>query len=174
MIRHLSASLLALTLMSTTTFAQDGPLNRAGRALDNAGRNIRNRVETEVVRGQINAQERDMAFRVSRRLEWDKQLANSAIQLEIQPGGVVILRGSVINDAAKKRTVDLVENTIGVTKIVDELALVKDVKVIEAAPARVIIAPGVETRVVAPGVRVVVPPATEVVVPSETKVIVKP
>jgi hyperosmotically inducible periplasmic protein len=173
MTRTLSTSLLALTLMATTTYAQDGPLNRAGRALDNAGRNIRNRVETEVARGQVNAQERDVLFRISRRIEWDKQLVSSALQLESQPGGVVVLRGSVMNEAAKLRAVDLVENTIGVTKVVDELAVVKDVKVIEAGPARVLITP-VETRVVAPAVRVVVPAGPEVVAPAETKVLVKP
>ncbi len=173
MIRTLSASLLALTLMSTTTYAQDGPLNRAGRALDNAGRNIRSRVENEVARGQVNAQERELVYRVVRRIEWDKLLVNSALQMEAQPGGVIVLRGSVMSDAAKKRTVDLVENTIGVTKVVDELAVAKDVKVIEAAPARVIVAP-VETRVVAPGVQVIVPGPAPVVAPAETKVIVKP
>ncbi len=48
------------------------------------------------------------------------------------------------------------ENTIGVTGVVDELAVVKEVRVIDARPARVI---------------EVSPPVT---VPAETKVIVEP
>jgi hyperosmotically inducible protein len=157
MIRLFSAALLAVVLVPAATFAQDRPLQRAGRALDNAGRNIRNRVETEVVRGQINAQEREVLHRVSRRIEWDKPLVSSTIQLEAQPGGLIVVRGSVLDLNAKRRAIDLVENTIGVTTVVDELAVVKDVKVIEAAPA--------------PRVIEVTPPVT--VVP-ETRVIIKP
>ncbi len=154
MIRSLSAVLLAVVVISPATFAQDGPLRRTGRALDNAGKNIRSRVENEVAREQINAQERDMLSRVVRRIDWDKQLVGSTMQVEARPGGAIVLRGSVLNDSAKRRAVDLVENTVGVTSVVDELAVVKDVKVIEATPARVI---------------EVSPPVT-----SETKVIIKP
>ncbi len=67
----------------------------------------------------------------------------------------MLLRGSVLNDAAKRHAVDLVQNTIGVTSVVDELAVVKEVKVIKAKPAVEVIE--------------LTPPVT-----SETKVIVKP
>lgn len=165
MYRSLTAFLVAGTLFSTAVFAQDGPLRRAGQALDNAGKNIRSRVETEIARGQVSAQEREVLGHVSRRIEWDKQFVGSTIQLEVQPGGAVILRGSVRSDAVKRRAVDLVENTIGVTRIVDELAVVKDVKVINAAPAARVI------RVTPP---TAVPTETTIVAPAETKVIVKP
>ena len=46
-----------------------------------------------------------------------------------------ILRGSVASKAIKARAVDLVQNTIGVTSVVDELAVIKDAKVIQAKPA---------------------------------------
>ena len=161
MTRALSAAFLTIALVPAATFAQDRPLQRAGRALDNAGKNIRNRVETEVVRGQISAQERDVLNRVFRRIEWDKQLVSSTLQLEAQPGGTIVLRGSVIDVAAKRRAVDLAENTIGVTTVVDELAVMKDVKIIEARPAQRVIE-------VAPPV-VVTPPVV-----IETPVIVKP
>jgi hypothetical protein len=137
--RSLAAALVALSLVVTAAFAQDGPIRRAGQALDRAGKNIRSRVETEVARGQAAIAERELLGRVSRRIEWDKQLVGSTIQMEVQPGGAVILRGSVLNEKVKARAVDLVENTIGVTRVVDELAVVKEVKVIEARPgARVI------------------------------------
>jgi hypothetical protein len=153
--RSLAASLVASSLVVTAAFAQDGPIRRAGQALDRAGKNIRARVETEVARGQAAVAERELLGRVSRRIEWDKQLVGSTIQMEVQPGGAVILRGSVLNEKVKARAVDLVENTVGVTRVVDELAVVKEVKVIEARPA---------ARVIG-----VTPPAT-----VETEVIVKP
>src|SRR4051794_40144544 len=113
MTRTLPAALLAMALISPASMAQDGPLRRAGRALDNAGKNVRNRVETEVARGQVSAQERDLLNRVSRRLSWDKQLTGSALQVEVRPDGTAVLRGSVASGAARARAVDLVENTVG-------------------------------------------------------------
>jgi hyperosmotically inducible protein len=155
MLRSLAASFLTLALMVSTASAQDGILKRAGDALDNAGRNIRNAVDNEVARGQIDAQDREMLARVTRRIEWDKQLVGSTIRFEVQAGRAVVVRGSVLSPAIKLRAVDLVSNTIGVTTVVDELAVVKDVKVIKTKPAVQVI----ETTT----------PAT-----TETKVIVKP
>jgi hypothetical protein len=163
MIRALSAAALSLALVSNA-HAQDGPLNRVGRALDQTGKNIRATVETEVARGQISAQERDLLARVGKRIDWDKKMAGSTLRIEVQPGGVVILQGSVPSDAAKLRAVDLVESTTGVASVVDQLAVVKAVKVIQSTPAVI------ETRTAAPVVEVerpivVTPAAKEVVRP---------
>ncbi len=159
--RSLSLSFAVLALVAASASAQDGPIRRAGRALDNAGKNIRYRVESEVARDEAIAQERDVLGRVTRRIEWDKKLAGSALRVEVQTDGTVVLRGSVTSDAAKRRAVDLAENTVGVTAVVDGIAVARDVRVIESKPAARIIemAPPAETQVVAPG---------------ETKVIVKP
>jgi hypothetical protein len=160
----------ALLVASFATAAQaQGPLRRAGQALDNAGKNIRARVENEVARGQITAQERDLLARVESRLMWDKQMVGSALRLTVGAAGAVVLQGSVVDEAAKKRAVDLAQSTLGVTAVVDELAVVKDVKVIQAAPGQVIVAP---PRVMTP---TPVPPVEETVVtPPQAQVIVKP
>jgi hyperosmotically inducible periplasmic protein len=165
MYRSFSAFVVAGAVVSSAAFAQDGPLQRAGQALDNAGKNIRYRVESEIARGQLTAQEQEVLRRVIRRIEWDKQFIGSTLQIEAQPAGAVVLRGSVRSEAVKLRAVDLVENTVGVTSVVDELAVVKEVKVIKAGPA---------ARVIEVTPPVVVPAETKVVVPAETKVIVKP
>jgi hyperosmotically inducible protein len=166
--RMLSAAALAVVVASPAAWGQDGPLRRAGRALDNAGKNVRYRVESEVAREQINAVERDLINRVSLRLSWDKQLATSAIQLEVGADGTAYLRGSVPAEAVKRRAVDLVENTVGVTRVVDELAIVKDVKVISApATTGAVVVP--PTPAPAPGVIISTPAPA-----GETKVIVKP
>ena len=165
MARILSAALLALVLIAPASHAAQGPIQRAGQALDNAGKNIRRGVENGVARGQITAQERELLARVTDRIKWDKQLVSSTLQLVVQADGTVSLKGSVLDEAAKARAVDLVESTVGVTRVVDELAVVKDVKVIEAAPTRVIETP---RRVIT------VPAETEILVPAEPKDLVKP
>jgi hypothetical protein len=96
-------------------------------------------VESEVARGQAVAQERDVLYRVTRRIEWDKRFVGSTLQVEVQPGGAVILRGSVPNEGLKLRAVEIVENTTGVTSVVDQLAVVAEVKVIKARPAETVI-----------------------------------
>jgi hyperosmotically inducible protein len=160
--KSLTYSLVALGLASVV-LAQDGPLRRAGQALDSAGKNIRHRVESEVARGQTLAHERDLLGRVSRRIEWDKQLVGSALQLEVRPDNTVVVRGSAVSDAAKRRALDIIENTIGVTTVVDAMAVAREVKVIESRPsARVIeLSPPI-------------PAEPQVAVPPETKAAVKP
>jgi hyperosmotically inducible periplasmic protein len=150
----LTAALMTLAL-ADLALAQDGPLQRAGQALDRTGKNIRARVETEIAKGQVAVEERDVLYRVLRRIEWDKRFAGSTLKLESRAGGTMVLRGSVLSAAVRRQAVDLVENTTGVTTVVDELAVVESVKVIQTKPA--------------PRVIEVTPPAA-----SETKVIVKP
>jgi osmotically-inducible protein OsmY len=128
------AILLTFSITVAAAFAQDGPIRRAGQALDRAGKNIRYRVETEVARGQEAIQDREVLHRVARRIEWDRQFLGSTMRIEVQPGGRVVLQGSVPTDAVKLRAVDVVQNTIGVSAVVNELA-VKEVKVIPASPS---------------------------------------
>ena len=163
MIRATSAALLSLSLLSSAALAQDGPLNRFGRALDQTGKNIRSNVETEVARNQITAQERDVLNRVGKRIDWDKLMVGSTLRLEVQPGGVVVLQGSVPNDAVRLRAVDLVQNTTGVTSVVDQLAVVKTVRVIEATP----------TPVPTTAIEVTTPPPVPAP-PTAARVIVRP
>jgi osmotically-inducible protein OsmY len=128
------AILLTLSCTVAAAFAQDNPIRRAGQALDRAGKNIRYRVETEVARGQEAIQDREVLHRVARRIEWDRQFLGSTMRIEVQPGGRVVLQGSVPTDAVKLRAVDVVQNTIGVSAVVNELA-VKEAKVIPASPS---------------------------------------
>jgi hypothetical protein len=172
------ASVFATVALAVTpaTNAQQGPVQRAGQAIENAGRNIRRGVENAVARGQAIAYENDVLGRVQTRLIWDKQLVNSVLQLEMRADGTAVLRGSVLSKEAKKRAVDLAGNTVGVARVIDELAIAKEtkVKVIEARPARVItVNPPAATTTVVPPVTTVKPPVV-VEEPVETEVIEEP
>ena len=160
MIRALSAAALSFALVSPA-FAQDGPLNRVGRALDQTGKNIRAGVESGVARGQITAQERDVLNKVGKRIDWDKKMAGCTLRVEVQPGGVVVLQGSVPSEAARLRAVDLVESTTGVNSVVDQLAVVKNVRVIDSPPT--VIETGTAATVIEVDKPVVVTPAARVI-----------
>ena len=137
MIRATTAALLSLALVSTAALGQDAATRKAVRA--------------------IHAQEKDVLHRVTTRIEYDKKLDGATVKVEVQPGGVVTLSGSVMNEAAKNWAVDLVENTSGVTSVVDKLAVAKGVKVYESKTDAAVVE---VTRPIA--------------VPAESKVIVKP
>jgi len=146
--RTVSAVLLtfATLVLASSTLAQ-GPAQRVGQGLDNAGKNIRRGVEGAVVRGQVSAFEKDLLARVYHRVHWDTRLVNSSMQIVVQANGSVILRGAVSDDAAKQRAIDLTQTTVGVTAVVDELVLAKAVIFVPAAkpvievPAAVIVEP---------------------------------
>ena len=61
--------------------------------------------------------------RIYGRLHWDKALTNAPIQLEVQPGGVAVLTGSVPDATAKVKAETLAADTVGVTKVVNQLAV---------------------------------------------------
>ncbi len=161
--RHLLIALVITAFAASTVSAQSGPLQRVGQALDRAGKTIRSDVEGAVARGQTSAQERELLNRISQRINWDKQVVNSTIQLVVAADGTIYLRGSVRSDAAKARVVDLAESTIGVTRVVDELAVVKTIKV--TAPPTV----HLEQVITAPPAQTITAP-----LPTESEVLVKP
>ena len=162
--KRLIALSFALAVTVSTASAQEGILSRTGRALDNAGRGIRTAVDNGIAEGQMAAEDREVLNRVSRRLEWDKHLFASPILITVQPGRVITLRGSVPSPVHKQRAAELVASTVGVNKVVDELAVVKVVKVIETRPDVQVI----ETK---PAVTVIKTPASVV---TEPKAIDKP
>jgi hypothetical protein len=140
-----------------------GPLRRAGQALENAGRNIRQSVEGGIARGEVIENERAVVARVNARLRWDKQLVNSTLDLQVLADGKTILRGLVIDESARKRAVDLASSTVGVTSVVNELKIGKPATVIESVPA-----------VAVPPARVISTPPPAVIVPEAKPAIVEP
>lgn len=65
----------------------------------------------------------DVLDRVYSRLHWEKGLAASSLEVEVQPGGVVLLRGVAPDARAKTKAVELTRNTTGVIQVVDEVSV---------------------------------------------------
>ena len=59
---------------------------------------------------------------VLNRLRQDKTLATSGIEVRLLGDGVVELRGQVADEKQHRRAVELVDSTVGVERVVDELA----------------------------------------------------
>jgi len=131
----LTLGLLALSLIAGATCKAQGVVERAGEALDKAGRNIRRGVENAVARGEAAVREADVLGRVYARIHWDKKLTDSVIELNVAPDGTTTLRGAVADAAAKKRAVILARDTVGVTTVVDQLTIAEATRVIPASPS---------------------------------------
>src|SRR5262245_54381835 len=105
-----TTALLGLALLTWASLGraqQQGPAEKVGGALDNAGRAIKrgledagNAVRESFDRTRASVNNMEVASRVYSRLHWDKALTNASIELEMQPGGIVVLRGSVPDAAA--------------------------------------------------------------------------
>ena len=61
-----------------------------------------------------------LASRVQARLRWEKELADTAIEVT-EDGSTVELKGKVANQDQKRRAVELAQGTAGVDKVVDSL-----------------------------------------------------
>ena len=61
--------------------------------------------------------------RVYSRLHWDKALNDATIELVMSQNGVITLNGSVASARAKAKAVELAEETMGVTEVIDQLAV---------------------------------------------------
>jgi hyperosmotically inducible periplasmic protein len=113
---------------------EPGPVERAGEKLDEAGRQIRKGFERgfgtarDAVREQFSrtrdrVNDMNVEARVYGRIHWDKLLTTSTIELTVEARGIVTLRGSVPNAKAKKRAVELAVDTVGVSRVIDHLAV---------------------------------------------------
>lgn len=167
----LSFALLTASLVAANAECKaQGVVERAGQALDNAGRNIRRGVENAVARGEAAVRETDVFGRVYGRIHWDKKLADSVIELEVQADGTTTLRGAVADAAAKKRAVVLARDTVGVTTVVDELTIADAARVIPASPTKPV-------RVVPPSSKTsttIETPKSTTTTTIEKKTVVKP
>lgn len=125
-------AMLAVGGASAWGLQEPGPIERAGEKLDEAGKSIRQGLERgfnrtreavresfEKTRDKVN----DMSIeaRVYGRLHWDKMLESSTFDLTSEGPGIVTLRGSVPSVEARKRAVELAADTVGVTRVIDQL-----------------------------------------------------
>lgn len=126
------SSAVALAMCGTIGLAQqpkDGAAERAGARLDDAARSLRKGLQQarEAVRSGF-AEIRDdvhgmgIEARVYGRIHWDKALTDANIEVAVEEG-VATLTGSVPNAAAKTRAETLARETVGVTRVVDQLSV---------------------------------------------------
>src|SRR5512135_2923089 len=125
---------LVLALAAWTGAAQDEPTKgtgkRIGETLDSAVQSIkRGAQETaetlreQFARARTSVHNMGVSSRVYSRLHWDKALNDAQIDLEVKDDSVTTLRGAVADAKAKAKALELAQDTVGVTRVVDQLTI---------------------------------------------------
>ena len=109
---------------------EPGAGKRAGEKLDEAGRQIKgglNRAgaatREQFAKAKTSVHDMGVESRVYGRIHWDKALVDALIDLSASDDGVITLNGTVADARAKRRAVELSAETVGVVKVVDQLAI---------------------------------------------------
>jgi hypothetical protein len=107
-----------------------GPGQKVGEKIDGAVQDIKSgfrkageATREEFARAKNSVHNMGVEGRVYSRLHWDKALNDASIDLSTGSDGVLTLNGTVADANAKKRAVELAESTVGVTRVVDQLAI---------------------------------------------------
>jgi len=151
---NLAVPLVGFTLAASACLAQTPPKNdapppaekpvgeRVGEKVDGAVQSIKKGVSSagEAIRDQYekartSVHNMSVGARVYGRLHWDKALVNDKVEVDVQKGGVAVLTGTVGDAKARAKAVELTSDTVGVTKVVDQLSILTTTS--GATPARV-------------------------------------
>jgi hyperosmotically inducible protein len=91
----------------------DRGLSQIGAGLSQAWAEVRQSVEKMGVQGRVYG-----------RLHWDKALEGATLEIGVHDNNSVVLSGKVASAAAKQKAEQLARDTVGVTSVVNELAVV--------------------------------------------------
>lgn len=130
----------AVCLLSGATpvpaHAQQGIGERIGEQLD---RGV-DRLSSELREGWASLRKSidrmGVQGRVYSRLRWDKQIATSKIDVDVRDEDIVVLRGRASNAAAKRKATQLAEDTVGVSRVIDELTVEEEESAEQSAEIR--------------------------------------
>lgn len=129
-----AVALATIALGAYAVRAQQGSAEKVGekvgRTLDRAVGDVKRgaqKVGEGVREGFDKARDKvdgmGIESRVYGRLHWDKALTRATLTLEMREPGVVVLKGSVPDEAARAKALSLARDTVGVTGVVDELGV---------------------------------------------------
>lgn len=123
---HLGWLIAWVSLLAAGCSSQDADqLGRVARLVGAKFDNLTGAAQERLANGLQAARaswtETTPEVRVAERLRWDKQLANTDIQIDSPSPGAVRLHGAIAELALRRRAVEIAETTLGVEKVIDEL-----------------------------------------------------
>jgi len=103
--------------------AEDGVGQKLGKKIDQGVGKIADELREEWASARRSIEKMGIQGRVYGRLHWDKALQDATVEVEARTEKTVVLKGTVANPAARLKAVQLARDTVGVTEVIDELAV---------------------------------------------------
>ena len=110
-------------LTMNNSLAQEGVGEQVGKKIDRGIDRLEENLKQSWAQIRKSVENMGVQGRVYSRLHWDKALEKATIDVEVRDEHVVVLKGSVPNQAARQKAVQLARDTVGVTQVVDRLAV---------------------------------------------------
>jgi osmotically-inducible protein OsmY len=124
------AGVLLASTVPVALGARQGTAEKIGKNLDKLGKDVKRgvsdvagdlRAQFAKTRESVNAW--GVEARVYGRLHWDSSLNKSNLEAHVDRAGVATLIGAVPDEVARAKAVTLAHDTVGVTKVVDQLSI---------------------------------------------------
>jgi len=129
-LRFVALVSLVVFCLGAACEGQEGAGERIGKKADQAAEQLREGAKDVVGQIQIGFEKARALIdrfgvegRVYARLHWDKALNNASISIEVGKDGTTTLRGAVSDATAKAKAEQLAGDTVGVQRVVNELAI---------------------------------------------------
>ncbi|HEY3391994.1 MAG TPA: BON domain-containing protein [Lacipirellulaceae bacterium] len=115
-----------LALPSQLPAQEEGAGESIGRRIDRGLDKITEEVREAWAKARRQVDELGVQGRVYGRLRWDKALADQPIDVAVEKESTdeqstVILTGRVPDEAARKKAIELAQDTVGVREVIDRL-----------------------------------------------------
>jgi len=125
-----AVALLAVAFAYSGQAQEPSAGKKIGQKLDGAVQDIKGGLKKagtftrdEFHKARSSVHNMGVESRVYGRLHWDKALVDATIDLTGGGDGVITMTGTVANSQAKARAVELARDTVGVTNVIDQLAI---------------------------------------------------
>jgi len=103
--------------------AEEGAAQKLGEKIDRGLDRLGKELKQGWADAQAGVEKLGVQGRVYSRLHWDKALEKATIDIDVRDTNVVVLKGNVTNSAARLKAVQLAQDTVGVARVVDNLAV---------------------------------------------------
>jgi len=115
---------------SAAVMAQEGTAEKIGKSLDQLGQDVKRGVgnvaddlRAQFAKTRESVENWGIEARVYGRLHWDSALNKANLETRVDRAGVVTLIGEVPSEAARAKAATLAHDTVGVTKVVNQLVI---------------------------------------------------
>jgi hyperosmotically inducible periplasmic protein len=134
--KRLAGVVLAIGLYNLAA-AQDGPV--LPRVREGAAR-VAGAVERTIDQIRGDVQGMGIQARVMSRLRWDKALTDANIDVDVEAGDAVILKGAVASAGARSKAIELAQDTVGVSRVIaDNLVVAQNQPGVQPTPGRPVV-----------------------------------